>query len=69
LSLDAEQAHSPFGDRRAGERAVAVAAFTSADAFVRATCRGSSPSTLSPGSSQPLPSSVVTLSDAQMAKD
>jgi len=32
LSLDAEQAHPPFGDRRAVERALAVTALTSAAA-------------------------------------
>ena len=66
LSLDAEQAHLPFGDRRAGNRARAVT--TRASVFVRAACTGSGPGTVPPGSSQPLPSSVVTLSDAQVAK-
>jgi len=68
LSLDAEQAHLPFGDRRAGNRAHAVTTRTSAAAFVRAACTGSGPGTVPPGSSRPLPSSVVTLSDAQVAK-
>jgi len=66
--LDAEQAHPPVGDRRAGERAPALTALTPAAAFVPAACAGSNPSTFSPGSIQLLPSSVVTLSDAQTAK-
>jgi hypothetical protein len=67
LSLDAELAHPPFGDRRAGQSAYAVTTLTSAAAFVRAAGTGSSPSTV-PGSCQLLPSSVVTLSDVQVAK-
>ncbi len=68
LSLDAEQAHPTFCDRRAGNRARAVTTRAPAAAFVRAARTGSDPSALPPGFSQPLPSSVVTLSDAQMAK-
>ena len=82
MSLDAEQAHLPFGDRRAGKRALAVTALTSQ---VTLNTASSSPgvSTSQTGALaqdlraflnwtvvnfQPLPLSVVTLSDDQMAK-
>jgi hypothetical protein len=50
LSLAAEQALSPFGERRTGKRVVATTALTLQVNF------------------HPLPRSVVTLSDAPMAK-
>ena len=41
LSLDAEQAHPRFGGGRAGQRALAATALTSAASFALAGCRSS----------------------------
>lgn len=57
VSFDAERAQSPFGGR-AGKRALAASASAMAAAFAQAA----------KVNIQPLPSSVVTLSDAQIAE-